>query len=91
MQSGSGGFRGHGRHDVYADLRGWGITTRSIITASLTEVKTPQGASHDYPHLGDADLTVQNIVPEESTGRVWFRCHIDWPSDLDLRISWIIA
>jgi hypothetical protein len=66
------------------------VTSASVVTASLTEVTRPAGAPHDFPFLGAADMVVQNIAPQDD-GIVMFRCHIDWNSDLELRLSFIIG
>jgi hypothetical protein len=86
----SGGFRSHGRVDASWNAGRAVINRNSIVVASLTEVSHPEGESFDLPHLGAADMVVENIVPRDD-GIVTFRCHIDWGSDLDIRISGFIA
>jgi hypothetical protein len=88
MNAFSANFRGHGLVDKHWD--GGGLINRhSIVVASMTEIKQPQGEPLDFPHLGAANLVIENIVPGDDH-TVQFRCFINWGSDLDIRLSWIV-
>jgi hypothetical protein len=88
MNAFSASFRSHGTTDRW--WNGGGLIDRhSIVVASLTELKQPQGEPLDFPHLGAAIMYIANIVPGDDHV-VHFRCFIDWRDDLDVRISWIV-
>ena len=75
-------FRGHGNMDLRFNFPGE-VNGQSQVMASLTEVG-PNG-----PFLALASLDVHNISPRND-GAVFVRVSIGWPSDLPVRINFII-
>ena len=65
-----------------------GATNKSIVAVSLTEVQF--NFSEIFPFLGLATLKVYNVVPRPD-GVVEVRGHVDWGSDIDVKISFIYS
>ena len=67
-----------------------GVTRGSIVCVSLTEMKrTSPSGPLDLPHMGDASMKVYNVAPEN--GSVFVRGEVDWDSDLDIRVSFLVS
>jgi hypothetical protein len=77
-------FRAHRIFNIGADLPGRGITPRSVVLVSLTEID-----SNGNPFLGDATMKIYNVVPRD--GSLTIRGEIDWDSDLNIRANIFIA
>ena len=76
---------GHGVFERTLNLPG--VNSTSIVVASITEVSISDGQVK--PKLGSANMQIYNVVPYDD-GTVGIRGKIDWPNDLNYRISVII-
>ncbi|PFV97155.1 hypothetical protein COL21_12580 [Bacillus thuringiensis] len=76
---------GHGVFERALSLPG--VNSTSIVVASITEVAIIDGQVK--PKQGSASMQIYNVVPRDD-GTVSIRGNIDWPNDLNYRISVII-
>jgi hypothetical protein len=63
-------------------------TEKSVVAVSLTEIRF--NFSEITPFMGLATLKVYNIVPRPN-GQVDVRGHVDWGSDINVRIGFIYS
>jgi|1185.fasta_scaffold1831899_2 hypothetical protein len=42
------------------------------------------------PFIGNAAMGILNVAPDPVDGTVWVRADVDWPSDLRVRLNFII-
>ena len=76
--------RGHG---VYTQpFIKLGVNRHSRVVGSITEIAQPPGEPLDFPFIGDAQMQILNIAPEDD-GNVWLRISIGWDSDLNYRVT----
>ncbi|MGQ8815316.1 hypothetical protein [Bacillus sp. NA_165.1] len=76
---------GHGLFERTLNLPG--VNSTSIVVASITEVAIIDGQVK--PKMGSASMQIYNVVPYDD-GTIGIRGNIDWPNDLNYRISVII-
>ncbi|MER5635655.1 hypothetical protein ABT095_01720 [Kitasatospora sp. NPDC002227] len=61
------------------------INRHSNVFASICELSQPSGEPLDFPFLGAATMTVDNIAPQDS-GHVLLYVSVNWGSPLNFRI-----
>ncbi|MDT3399028.1 hypothetical protein RKE29_20670 [Streptomyces sp. B1866] len=83
-------------HSTYYHIRGvQGVFSRNL-SAPLTDRTTQVYASiaeidnQDNPHLGDAVMTVHDVVPLDGQ-RVIVRGEVSWPAPLNVRVNMFFA
>jgi hypothetical protein len=65
------------------------VNRHSVVLANICEVSQPEGQALDFPVLGDATMTIHNIVPHDD-GTVLVRLEVNWPSPVDVRVQFAI-
>ena len=75
---------------VIAEVGNAQVTRHSKVAVSITELAQPPGQPLDYPFIGDARMTIENVAPLDN-GIIFVRLTINWSSDLPFRLSFLIA
>ena len=78
--------RGHGERVRWINLGTHFVNRHTHVFASITEISQPPGGMMDFPFLGAAKMTVNNIVPFDD-GTVKLLVTIDWDEDLNYRLN----
>jgi hypothetical protein len=58
----------------------------SQVCVSITELRTQD----NRPFIGDAAMGILNVAPDPVDGTVWVRADVDWPSNLRVRLNFVI-
>lgn len=82
-------IRGCGSFNALAFFGRQHVNRHTTVLANVCEVARPQGEPLDFPFMGDASMEIRNIVPRDD-GNVDLRVEVDWDSDLDIRIKFVI-
>ena len=65
------------------------INRHSFVLANICEISKPEGQPLDFPFIGNATMTIHNVVPHDD-GTLLIRLEIDWPYPLDVRIQFFV-
>jgi hypothetical protein len=76
----------HGRFIRNFGFSGVDIRHDSQVCVSITELRSQD----NRPFIGDAAMGILNVAPDPADGTVWVRADVDWPSDLQVRLNFVI-
>jgi hypothetical protein len=66
-----------------------GVSRFSTIFVTLTEVAQGDNGVLDIPFIGNATMKLYNVAPRDG-GQVDVRGEIDWDSDLNIKVSFVV-
>jgi hypothetical protein len=66
-----------------------GVHHRSTVFVTLTEVGQGSDGSLEWPFIGNATMKLYNVAPRDG-GQVDVRGEIDWDSDLNIKVSFVV-
>lgn len=82
---------GHGTFIIEIPARLANVKRDNTVIASISELDLAIGeGSRDVLFIGDAEMSILNVSLREA-GCILIRVHIGWKSDLDYRVSLLIA
>ncbi len=85
MQAFKSEFRAHGI--IKRIVSNLPVDRNTVVLGSVTEMALQDGAMR--PFIGDAKVQIWSIAPQDN-GNVDVKLHIDWNSDLDIRLDLVI-
>jgi hypothetical protein len=75
---------------VHVNVGRGNVDRHSLITGQICEISAPTGEALDYPFIGGAKMTINNICPRDD-GIVDFWVSVYWDSDLNFKLWFLVS